>query len=169
MKITLLILLIFITNAFSQSQIAFSALSSGGEKQANSIYVIVGTLGQLGSGKCENAINQAQAGFWSMYSQNVLQDIKDENILPIEYRLEQNFPNPFNPSTVIKFGLPERVNVEIKIYDILGSEVNTLINQEMEASWYNLEFDAAGYSTGIYICRMQAGNYINTKKMLLIK
>ncbi|HAB53215.1 MAG TPA: hypothetical protein DCE80_13775 [Ignavibacteriales bacterium] len=67
MKITLLILLLFIANAFSQNQIAFSVLSNGGEIQANSAYVIVGTLGQTSIGKCENTINQAQAGFWQMY------------------------------------------------------------------------------------------------------
>ncbi|OGU36981.1 MAG: hypothetical protein A2315_15175 [Ignavibacteria bacterium RIFOXYB2_FULL_35_12] len=169
MKITLLILLLFIANAFSQNQIAFSVLSNGGEIQANSAYVIVGTLGQTSIGKCENTINQAQAGFWQMYYQNVLQAAEDENMLPIEYKLEQNYPNPFNPSTIIKFGIPERNNVLIKIYDILGSEVTTLLNHEMDAGWYELIFNAAEYSTGIYICRMQAGNYVSTKKMLMLK
>jgi Secretion system C-terminal sorting domain len=60
-------------------------------------------------------------------------------------------------------------NVIIKIFDLLGGEVITLVNEEMEAGWYRREYNASGYSSGIYIYRMQAGNYISTKKMILIK
>jgi len=154
---------------FSQNQISFAVNGNGGGIQANSAYVIVGTLGQSSIDRGDNTIHQTQSGFWSMYSQNVLQDVEGENKLPTEYRLEQNYPNPFNPSTIIKFGIPERTNVVIKIYDILGSEVITLINQEMDIGWYEVQFNASNYSSGIYIYRMQAGNYISTKKMLLVK
>jgi hypothetical protein len=163
------LMLLFHAQIFSQNQIPYAVICNGGDKQTNAAYVIVGTVGQSSIGKGENSINHTQAGFWSMYYQNVIQNVVDKNIFPIEYSLKQNYPNPFNPSTVIKFGIPERNNVVIKIYDILGSEVTTLLNQEIEAGWYELKFDAAGYSTGIYICRMQAGNYISTKKMLMIK
>jgi hypothetical protein len=163
------LMLLFHAQVFSQNQISFSVLGNGGEKQANSSYVIVGTLGQSSTGNGANTVNQVQSGFWSIYYQNVISKVEDDNVLPNEYKLEQNYPNPFNPSTVIKFGIPERANVVIKIYDVLGSEVITLLNQEMDLGWYELQFDAAGYSTGIYICRMQAGNYISTKKMLMIK
>jgi hypothetical protein len=169
MKITILILLLIISNTFSQNKISFGVIGNGGVKQANASYVIVGTLGQASTGNGANTVNQAQAGFWSMYYQNIISKVEDDNVLPNEYKLEQNYPNPFNPSTKIKFGIPERANVVIKIYDVLGSEVTTLINQEMDTGWYVLEFDAAGYSTGIYICRMQANSYISTKKMLMIK
>jgi hypothetical protein len=154
---------------FSQNQISFGVNGNGGGIQANSSYILVGTLGQASIGKGENTINQSQAGFWAMYHQNIISKVEDDEILPNEYLLEQNYPNPFNPSTIIKFGIPERTNVVIKIYDILGSEVTTLFNQETDMGWYELEFAAAGYSTGIYIYRMQAGNYISTKKMLMIK
>ena len=154
---------------FSQNQISFAVNGNGGGIQTNSAYVIVGTLGQSSIDRGDNTIHQTQSGFWSMYSQNVLQNVEGENKLPTEYRLEQNYPNPFNPSTVIKFGIPERAIVVIKIYDILGSEITTLLNRETDMGWYELKFDAAGYSSGIYICRMQAGSYINTKKMLMIK
>ena len=163
------LLLFFHLQIFPQNQIAFSVLSSGGGQQSNSAYIINGSLGQTIIGKCENAINQAQAGFWQMYYQNVIVNVTDDDILPVEFKLEQNYPNPFNPSTIIKFGIPERSSVLIKIYDVLGSEVKTLLNQEMDKGWYELLFNAAGYSSGIYIFRMQAGNYISTKKMLMLK
>ena len=163
------LLLLFHVQVFSQNQIAFSVLSSGGIQQSNSVYILNGSLGQTFISKCENNIHQAHAGFWQMYYQNVMVNVTDDDILPIEFKLEQNYPNPFNPSTIIKFGIPERANVLIKIYDVLGSEVKTLLNQEMDEGWYELLFKAAGYSSGIYIYRMQAGNYISTKKMLMLK
>ena len=103
-----------------------------------------------------------------MYKQSTLTDVeKEEETIPTVFKLEQNYPNPFNPSTIIKFAVPERSNVLLKIYDLLGEEVITLVNEEMEAGWYRREFNASGYSTGVYIYRMQAGNYISTKKMIL--
>lgn len=163
------LLLLFHPQIFSQNQIPFSVLSSGGTQQINSAYILNGTLGQVIIGNCENTAHQAHAGFWQLYYQNVMVNIAEEDILPIEFKLEQNYPNPFNPSTIIKFGIPERSIVLIKIYDVLGSEVTTLLNQEMEKGWYELNFNGGDYSSGIYIYRMQAGNYISTKKMLMIK
>ena len=163
------LLLLFNVKVFSQSQIPYSVISNGEVKQSNSAFVIVGTLGQSIIDRSESTIHQAQAGFWQMYNQDIVLDAEDENILPIEYKLEQNYPNPFNPSTIIRYSIPERTNVLIKIYDILGGEVTTLLNQEADAGWYNLEFNAAEYSSGIYIYRIQAGNYISTKKMMMIK
>ena len=154
---------------FSQNQISFGVNGNGGGIQANSSYILVGTLGQSSTGNSANPINQSQAGFWAMYHQNIISKVEDDEILPNEYLLEQNYPNPFNPSTIIKFGIPERTNVVIKIYDILGSEAATLINQEMDIGWYEVQFNAQDYSSGVYIYRMQAGNYIRTKKMLLVK
>ncbi|OGU79601.1 MAG: hypothetical protein A2W11_05380 [Ignavibacteria bacterium RBG_16_35_7] len=163
------LLLLFHFQVFPQNKIAFSLISSGGGQQANSAYTINGSLGQTIIGNGENTIHQAHAGFWQMYYQNVMVNVPDDDLLPIEFKLEQNYPNPFNPSTIIKFGIPEQSIVLIKIYDVLGSEVKTLLNQEMDKGWYELLFNAAGYSSGIYIYRMQAGSYANTKKMLMIK
>ena len=154
---------------FSQNQISFGVIGNGGEKQSNSSYIIVGTLGQSSTGNSANPINQSQAGFWAMYYQNIISKVEDDDILPNEYLLEQNYPNPFNPSTIIKFGIPERTNVVIKIYDVLGSEVTTLFNQETDIGWYEVQFNASNYSSGIYIYRMQTHNYISTKKMLMVK
>lgn len=167
-SVTFLILL-FNSQTFPQFQIPFSVISSGGIQQSNSSYTLNGSLGQAIIGQSQNTINQVQAGFWYIYYQNVMTDIAEETILPTEFKLEQNYPNPFNPSTIIKFAIPERASVLIKIYDPLGSEVRTLINEEMDRGWYTREFNAVGFASGFYIYRMQAGNYISTKKMLVIK
>jgi hypothetical protein len=86
-----------------------------------------------------------------------------------EYSLEQNYPNPFNPSTKIKFQIPEAGMVSLTVYDILGKEVVSLVNEEKSPGKYELNFDATGISSGIYFYTLRTNNYINTKKMILVK
>ena len=168
---SVLVFLFFISPIMiAQYNMPISVISSGGEKQSNSSYSLVGSLGLMGVGQMTNTTHTMQAGFWNAYYQAVIVNVEDEEAgLPMTYKLEQNYPNPFNPSTIIKFAVPERSMVQIKIYDILGSEIVTLVNEEMEMGWYEKVFNASGYASGMYIYRMQAGDYISTKKMLLVK
>jgi len=94
---------------------------------------------------------------------------ENEAKLPTEYALNQNYPNPFNPSTVISYALPKQEMVTLSIYNILGEEVAELVNEMQSAGNYKVNFDASKLSTGAYIYRLQAGNFIQTKKMLLLK
>jgi hypothetical protein len=165
------ILIIFvIQNLSAQYNIPYNVISSGGEISSTQEYVLNGTAGETITGPAGNSEHSQYAGFWHLYLFNIITPADDHNVLkPVVFKLEQNYPNPFNPATTIKFEIPERSSVLIKIYDILGSEVKTLINKEMEAGWYSELFDASRYSSGIYICRMQAGNYMSTKKMIVLK
>ncbi|RKZ00576.1 MAG: hypothetical protein DRQ13_00120 [Ignavibacteriae bacterium] len=86
-----------------------------------------------------------------------------------EFTLEQNYPNPFNPSTQINYTLAERSNVTIKVYDVLGNEIATLINTTLEAGAYDVNFDASQLSSGLYIYTLNAGNFTSSKKMMLLK
>jgi hypothetical protein len=89
---------------------------------------------------------------------------------PTQYSLSQNYPNPFNPSTRIKFTLPEMTRVTLKVYNVLGQEVATILeNKELPAGYYDYEFNAAGLTSGTYIYRLIAGNFVQTKKMILMK
>ena len=99
------------------------------------------------------------------YSKVVEIDMK----LPDRFHLSQNYPNPFNPTTVINYELPEAGKVIISIFDILGNEVKLLINEELPAGNYKVEFDATGLPSGIYFYRLQAGDFIKTRQMLLLK
>lgn len=164
-----LISVFFISTAFSQNQISNSVIGAGGNKTFNANYIFNSTVGEPLIGITNNTLNQQSAGFWYVYQQQTITDIKDDETIPTEFKLEQNYPNPFNPTTKIKFAVPERSNVLIKIYDILGSEVKTLVNKEMEVGRYDVEFNAGGYSSGIYLFRMEAGSYINIKKMILLR
>jgi ligand-binding sensor domain-containing protein len=90
-------------------------------------------------------------------------------IVPNEYLLSQNYPNPFNPTTTIKYSIPKLSFVTIKIYDVLGSEVATLVNEEKPFGTYELNWNAANLPSGVYFYRTQAGNFIDTKKMIFLK
>ncbi|MBK7632778.1 MAG: T9SS type A sorting domain-containing protein [Ignavibacteriales bacterium] len=95
--------------------------------------------------------------------------INDKEILPKNFILSQNYPNPFNPVTTIKYQIPHRSNVSLKIYDLLGNEVADLVNEEQEVGFYNIDFDASKFSSGVYFYRIQAGDFVQTKKMILLK
>lgn len=88
---------------------------------------------------------------------------------PTAYKLFDNYPNPFNPSTTLKYTLPEASFTSIKIYDALGMGVSSLVNETKSAGTYEVEFNAAGLSSGIYYYTIQAGSFIETKKMILMK
>jgi photosystem II stability/assembly factor-like uncharacterized protein len=88
---------------------------------------------------------------------------------PSEFKLYQNYPNPFNPETTIRFEVPEKSKVELKVYDILGREVATLVNKAVHAGNYKISFNASGFASGVYFFRLQAGSFTNTKKMILLR
>ncbi len=88
---------------------------------------------------------------------------------PIEYGLSQNYPNPFNPSTTIKFSIPEKANVNLLVYNILGEQVATLFNEFKEAGIYTINFDATELISGIYFYKIESGNFFQVKKMSLIR
>lgn len=101
---------------------------------------------------------------------NLILPVIDEiNNVPNSFGLFQNYPNPFNPVTHIRFQIPERSHVKITVFNILGEQVQTLLDDEKDKGIYEITFDASNLSTGIYLCRMQAGNYISIKKMLYLK
>jgi len=91
-----------------------------------------------------------------------------ENIIN-DFQLYQNYPNPFNPSTTILYQIPELSFITLKVYDVLGEEIATLFNEEKPAGTYEIEFNAENLPSGIYFYRIQAGNYVATRKMLLLK
>jgi len=89
--------------------------------------------------------------------------------IPTVFNLEQNYPNPFNPSTTIKFSLPEASGVSLTIYNTLGQKVEELVNTNLEAGWYNYQWNAGSIASGIYIYELKTDKFISTKKMILMK
>ena len=92
-----------------------------------------------------------------------------KNKIPLEYNLLNAYPNPCNPTTIIAYDLPENCNVKLKIFNMLGQEVATLVNTRQIAGHYSKTFDAKNLASGIYLYRLEAGNYISIKKLCLVK
>ena len=95
--------------------------------------------------------------------------VEQNAFVPLKYDLYNNFPNPFNPSTIIKYDLPKSSFVRLKIYDILGREIKTLVNNEQIAGKYEVPFIGTNLASGVYFYRIEAGDFIETKKMVLLK
>lgn len=91
------------------------------------------------------------------------------NEVPNSYTLHQNYPNPFNPNTIIKFDIPKSDFVSLKIYDALGREISTLVNEQLKPGTYETEFNGANYPSGVYFYKLISGDFIDTKKMILVK
>jgi hypothetical protein len=89
--------------------------------------------------------------------------------MPTAFSLSQNYPNPFNPSTTIRYGLPQPSHVSLAVYNTLGQLVAQLVDGESEAGYHEIRFEASGLPSGVYFCRIQAGSFVDTKKILLVR
>ena len=89
--------------------------------------------------------------------------------VPDRMIIHQNYPNPFNPTTTFEFDLPKTSEVSLRIYNILGEEVKTLVSDRLAAGTYSHEWDASNLASGVYLYRLQAGDYVETRKMVLMK
>jgi hypothetical protein len=99
----------------------------------------------------------------------LLVEVEQESTSPTEFNLYQNYPNPFNPSTTISYSIPKTNIVVLKVYDMLGSEVAVLVNKEQSQGSYKIEFDGTDLASGIYFYQIQTKDFVETKKMSLLK
>jgi hypothetical protein len=104
-----------------------------------------------------------------IYDPNNPTDIHNNEIIPPSFKLFQNFPNAFNPTTTIGFEIPEKGNVRLSFLNILGEEIRVLLNEEREAGYHSVDFNGSALPSGVYFYRIQSGNFIDTKKMILLK
>jgi len=103
------------------------------------------------------------------YYDSVTDVEKRDHQIPDNFVLMQNYPNPFNPTTTIQYSIPQSVDVSLKIFNILSEEVVNLVNEYQQPSVYKINFDATGLPSGVYFYTLTAGNFVETKKMILIK
>ncbi|OGU55869.1 MAG: hypothetical protein A2V66_18040 [Ignavibacteria bacterium RBG_13_36_8] len=112
----------------------------------------------------------SNAGVFRRPLSEIITSIDDkQNNLPTSFSLQQNYPNPFNPITIINYSIPKTCFVTIKIYDVLGRGIETLVNENKTQGNYSLAFNASKLVSGIYLYRMDAGSFTETKKLLLLK
>jgi len=153
----------------TQSQVNRYSISSNTQdiptdiKSSKNGHVIV-----TGYGVNIAGVNETDS-YISTLSLNWGSELISEPEIPAEFSLEQNYPNPFNPVTNIKFTLPDDVNVKLAVYDVMGRIVDVLANQKLEAGVHTISFNATNLPSGIYFCKLEAGNYNAVRKMSLIK
>ncbi|MBU1680865.1 MAG: T9SS type A sorting domain-containing protein, partial [Bacteroidetes bacterium] len=99
---------------------------------------------------------------------SALTGVEDKGI-PVQYSLSQNYPNPFNPSTKINYSIPGTENVSVILYDLVGNEIRTLVNETKSAGNYEIEFDASYLASGVYYYKLKTSNFVQVRKMVLIK
>jgi hypothetical protein len=119
-------------------------------------------------------VRAGDAGGWGTFSsvwrlRISATDVAEDRGTPTTIALEQNYPNPFNPSTTIRYSLPAKSSVQLRVFNTLGVEVAVLQNGEQEMGYYEVRFNAQGLSSGIYFYRLQVGNYTETRRLLLVR
>ena len=124
------------------------------------------TDANVSSGKYQYRLKQIDFSGTFTYSNNIEIYV---SLTPLAFSLEQNFPNPFNPVTKISYALPSAATVDLKVYNVLGQLITTLVNEESPAGFYEVDFNATNLPSGVYIYRIRAGLFVETKKMLLLK
>ncbi len=116
-----------------------------------------------------NEASDESAWYYDEMEVDIVVGVEDEATVVNSFELEQNYPNPFNPSTTIKYNLPEAGMVTLKVYDVLGKEVATIVNQVQNQGSHEVSFNASNLASGLYIYKISAGNFVSSKKMMLMK
>jgi len=169
MKRALGIFLILMTPLLAGAQFSLphSVFGNGGGGGGGAAFQLRGTLGQTLVGVVAGVEHSNEIGFWyqPLWEPTAL----DEVPLPLVYGLDQNFPNPFNPKTCIRYALPEATHVRLRIYDARGRALRVLIDEEKAAGWHDLELRAEGMASGVYFYRIDAGDFNSTRKLVVIK
>ncbi|MGH1363736.1 MAG: T9SS type A sorting domain-containing protein [Calditrichia bacterium] len=175
---TLLIIVIFPSILTAQLRIDRSVIGSGYTQATDSVgegltsenaNFLDGTIGQAFISKSADSTFSLGHGFWYQISRDIMTGIEEDLQTPETFELKQNYPNPFNPSTTIVFTVPKAATVRLSIYNVLGQEVGTLVDEKLAAGKYDIKFEARGLAAGLYFYRIQADGFVETKKMLLVK
>ena len=156
------------SGAFGQHTVR-GVLGNGGAVLTGSEYNLHGTTGQPIAGFTESTEHSASAGYWFSAGDYITEVSDTPDNLPAEFRLEQNFPNPFNPTTTIVFALPKSSDVFLGVYDMRGRLVCTLVNGCLTEGRHDVVLNAEGLSTGVYFYAIRVGSFTERRKLLLVK
>ncbi len=163
----LLVLFACAVPASADYVISQSVIGSGGGAASGGSYSVIGTVGQPAIGITQGGSYIGEIGFW--YQPGWILTGVEESDFPKSFSLGQNYPNPFNPVTTFAFSLPTESDVSIKLYDVTGRVVRTLIDEEMEPGFHQTVLHATGLPSGVYFARMVAGRFSETRKITLLK
>jgi hypothetical protein len=163
------LLLLPIRGPAQTSTVPWSAFSPGFVVSSSPTTILKSAVGQAFVGTMQGASTIIDGGFLADTLFRTLTFVAEHGGVPKEYALRQNYPNPFNPSTTIRVELPHTSRVSLKVYGLLGQEVMTLIDEEKPAGVYDVQFSASNVSSGMYVYRLRADDFVSTKRMLVLK
>ncbi len=167
----LLLFLVLVAHdpARAQSEIPHSVVAGGGAQMYSANFGTRGSLGQAAIGTASSDLFVHKVGFWYSRGTTVTGTGDTSGNLPEMFSLDQNYPNPFNPSTTIRFSLPKHSHVRLCVYDVTGTLVSTLVDRGMQPGVHREVWDASGFATGVYLYRIQAEGFVQTRKLVLLK
>ncbi|RMF58249.1 MAG: T9SS C-terminal target domain-containing protein [Bacteroidetes bacterium] len=145
--------------------------AAAGGTTENAMYRLSATLGEPIAGHAVSASGMVYAGFWATARMPATTGtaVDSAGDLPADYRLDANYPNPFNPQTTIRYGLPQTAPVRLVVYDVLGRPVRVLVDGVQQAGWHTVRFEANHLSSGVYIYRLEAPGVQRTGSMVLLR
>jgi len=165
---------VVLSNDLQNDNIALSSLLKGSLPSGFNLVVYDEVIGKIIEGN-QSSITLVKDVKYQLkiivgtknFISKILNEIK--GLLPSEFSLDQNYPNPFNPTTIINYSLPKSAFVKLIVYDVLGRVIKTLVDEEKSAGNYSVQFNGSNLSSGVYFYRLTAGNFISTKKLVLLK
>jgi photosystem II stability/assembly factor-like uncharacterized protein len=149
--------------------VPYRTTNNGSSWSAQTVYPISGTLYHSSFADTSNGWAVTSNGEVLHYRPAGSTAVEQDQLVPTDYALEQNYPNPFNPSTVIGYRIQERGFVSLKVFDVLGREVATLVKEVKQPGTYSVQWDASGEASGVYFYRIQAGDFVATEKLLFLR
>ncbi len=163
--------LLFAACAFAQNgRISWSTFDMGFASPTGGNAQAISAVGQSFAAAGGSGNTWVYSGFLAILKSTGTTAVPGSKVdIPAAFSLSQNFPNPFNPATTIRYELPLASEVRLGVYDLLGREVTVLVNERKAAGVHEISFDASGLSSGVYFCRLRAGDYVAAKRILLIR
>ncbi len=168
----LAILLVLQQPVRAQSVLHNSVFSIGGGVTANGTYHLVASLGQPLVGQSANGTHGLHLGFWQAAVSIVRVDVEEDGLegeVPRQYHLHQNYPNPFNPETTLSYEVRAPAHVVLKVFNLLGQEVATLVDAQRAPGRHEVRFEARSLPSGTYFYRVEMGDFRDVKMMILLK
>jgi len=159
----------FISSA-QTSAVHWWSMGTGYAAGASTTSKVTGIAGAAFVGRFAGASSIVDAGFLAdTLLRGTIVSVGTPSEIPRGYVLEQNYPNPFNPTTVIRYSIPQRSLVSLSVYNALGQRVAVLVNREEQAGVYEVTFDGTTFAGGVYICRLRAGEFMKSMRLVFLK
>ncbi len=166
----LLVLLLFHENMQAQYRLGAWVSGSGGGTGSGDSYIVVSTFGQSLSGVAQYEGFSINSGFMHAAAESTITGIEQPEVyMPQQFIMGQNYPNPFRWITAIEYEVPEKSHVEIIVYNTFGQAISVLVSEDHYPGRYKVVFDSGGFPGGVYFYRIKAGDFLDTRKMLLLK